>query len=157
MTAKKTIIIASFLFVVLAVSASGWGIGVAAGIQPLGGLPGSNVMLSFQAPVVPILFGVGFAVGTETFNMGITADWWAVNPNIVGILNFYLGPGLYFGVAGDEIDLGGRIPVGLNIFPIPWLEIFIEIAPTLVVRFADPVQFPVFGLQSSLGLRFWFN
>jgi hypothetical protein len=158
---KKVIIIAAVLFVVMAVSASAWGIGIAAGIDPLGGLPGSNLMLSVKPPSFPVLFGVGFTVWENIFNLGIIADWWVVNPNLFSFVNFYIGPGLYLGInsgAGgySTVNLGGRVPIGLNIFPLKWLELFIEIAPTLAVGF-EPIQFPIFSLQGAFGIRFWFN
>lgn len=155
-TVSKVIIISVLLVVIMAASASAWGIGVAVGIEPLGGLLDPGVMLSFMPPKVPILFGVGFIIGQSQFAMGVTADWWALNRNLVGILNIYMGPGLYFGIAGDLISLGGRLPIGLNIFPIDFLELFIEIAPVLAVTFRDPILFPDFRLMGAFGLRFWF-
>lgn len=154
---RKTIVVAVLLFVVVAMGASAWGIGAAIGIAPIGGLPGSNVLLSIMPPKVPILFGVGFTIGQAQFAMGITADWWMVNTNLFSFVNLYLGPGLYLGIEGSNITFGGRVPIGLNIFPIKWLELFLEIAPVLAIEFTDPITFPVFDLQGAFGLRFWFN
>jgi hypothetical protein len=75
--------------------------------------------------------------------------------NLFSFINYYLGPGFYVGYQND-LFLGGRLPIGLNVYPIKNLELFLEIAPTLAVGIGDVVTFPVFGFQSALGLRFWF-
>jgi hypothetical protein len=52
--------------------------------------------------------------------------------------------------------LGGRLPIGVNIYPIKNLELFLELAPTLAVGIGEEITFPVFGVQGAFGLRFWF-
>lgn len=152
----KALIIAVALLVVVAVPATfATGIGVSAGLSPLGGLPGSNVMLSLKLDQLPFLMGVGFVIGQSTFGFGFTADWWALNQNLFSFVNYYIGPGFYLGYSNNLL-VGGRLPIGLNIFPVKNLELFLEIAPTLAVRFSDPIKFPEFGLQGAFGLRFWF-
>jgi hypothetical protein len=135
------------------------GVGVAIGIQPLGGLPGSNVMLSLKLDKMPMLMGIGFSVGSNQFNFGVTADYWAVHEKAFSLgkvpFNYYLGPGGYVGYGGS-LTLGGRLPIGLNVYPLKNFEAFVELAPTLVVQFANPIKFPVFGLQSAFGVRVWF-
>ncbi|HOX92046.1 MAG TPA: hypothetical protein PLC54_03925 [Spirochaetales bacterium] len=135
-------------------SAFATGVGVAFGLQPVGGLPGSNVMLSLKMDNLPLI-GLGFSLGQNVVSFGFTADWWMVNENLFSFINFYLGPGFYLGYQTDLL-LGGRLPIGLNIFPVKSLELFLEIAPTLAVRLSDPIVFPEFGLQGAFGLRFWF-
>jgi hypothetical protein len=135
------------------------GVGAAVGISPLGGLPGSNVMLSVKFDKLPLLMGFGFTIGTNQFGFGATADYWAVHEKAFAIgklpFEYYLGPGAYAGYSG-ALDLGGRFPIGLDVYPMKNLEAFIEVAPTLVIQFANPVRFPVFGFQSAFGVRFWF-
>jgi hypothetical protein len=135
------------------------GVGASVGISPLGGLPGSNVMLSLKLEKVPMILGLGFAVGSNQFGFGVTADYWAVHEKLFSLgkvpFNYYLGPGAYVGYGGS-LSLGGRLPIGLDVYPIKNFEAFIEIAPTLVIQFANPIKFPVFGLQSAFGVRFWF-
>lgn len=131
------------------------GLGVSAGL-PIGpGLPGSNVMLSLKLDQLPFLMGIGFSIGQEVFSFGFTADWWALNKNLFSFVNYYLGPGLYVGYAGG-LALGGRLPIGLNIYPVKNLELFLEIAPTLAVGIGEVITFPLFGAQGAFGLRFWF-
>jgi len=131
------------------------GVGVAVGIDPLGGLPGSNVMLSLKVDQIPFLMGIGFAIGQDTFQFGLTGDYWVLNANLFSFVNYYLGPGFYVGYANDLV-LGGRLPIGLNAYPIDNLELFVELAPTLAVGIGEPIRFPVFGIQGAFGLRFWF-
>jgi hypothetical protein len=152
---KKVLILSVLLFVIVSVSSFSWGVGASIGVQPLGGLPGSNVMFSFKLDQLPILFGVGFTIWEDVFNFGITADWWLVNENLFSFVNFYLGPGAYLGIGGT-VNIGARLAAGLNIFPIDFLEIFFEIAPSLGLGI-NPIVFPVFGLQGAIGVRFWFN
>jgi len=152
----KTLVIAIVLLVAIAVPMTfATGVGAAFSLPVGGGLPGSGLMLSLKVPEVPFLMGIGFALGTETFQFGLTGDWWVANSNLFSFINYYLGPGFYLGYSGNLL-LGGRFPIGLNIFPIKNLELFVEIAPTLSIQFSDPVDFPVFGAQSAFGLRFWF-
>lgn len=131
------------------------GVGVAAGIQPLGGLPGSNVMLSLKVDQLPFLLGLGFTIGQDVFQFGLTGDYWVANSNLFSFVNYYLGPGFYVGYS-NSLLLGGRLPIGLNVYPIKNLELFVEVAPTLAIQFSDPIDFPVFGIQGAFGLRFWF-
>jgi len=154
MQGKKVVLVIALVALIAVPAVFATGIGVAAGL-PLGGLPGSNVMLSLKLDSVPLLMGIGFSIGSTNTSFGFTGDWWAVNSNLFSFVNFYLGPGFYVGYAGN-LMLGGRLPVGLNIFPIKNLELFVEIAPTLAVQFGNPVEFPVFGFQGAFGLRFWF-
>ena len=150
---RKIVLLSLILFVSIASFSFGLGIGVAGGI-PIGeGLPGTNVLLSVKLPDIPIVFGAGFRI--DNFALGITADWWLIQEPLVDLLNVYLGPGIYFGyIENSTIDLGGRLPIGLNIYPISWLELFLEVAPTLSINLQNG-QFPQFGVQASIGLRFW--
>ncbi|AHC14536.1 hypothetical protein [Salinispira pacifica] len=146
---KKFAIILVILMIITVFSASAVGIGASFGL-PIGGLPGTDVMLSAKLDSLPFLLGLGF--GIEPAYFGATADWWVLNENLAGALNIYLGPGLYIGGAANEFQLGGRLPIGLNMYPVDFLELFVEIAPTLTIA---PV-FPSFGAQAAFGLRFWF-
>lgn len=154
----KIALVALILLVAVAVPATfATGVGAAFGL-PFGGLPGSNVMLSLKLDSLPFLMGIGFSLGENQTSFGFTADWWMVNQNLFSFINYYLGPGFYLAYDGpaQNILLGGRLPIGLNMFPVKNLELFVEIAPTLAVRFSNPIVFPQFGFQGAFGLRFWF-
>lgn len=153
---KKTIVIAIVLLVAIAVPMTfATGVGAAFGL-PIGtGLPGSNVMLSLKLSNIPFLMGLGFSIGDTTSSFGFTGDWWVANQNLFSFVNYYLGPGFYIGYS-NALVLGGRFPLGLNVYPIKNLELFVELAPTLAVGLGDPITFPVFGVQGAFGARFWF-
>lgn len=137
------------------------GVGISAGL-PIGpGLPGSNLMLSLKLDSFPLLLGIGGSFGENQIRLGITADYWIANNNLASILNWYIGIGGFFGAGiaenGGDFDAGLRIPIGLNIFVLDRvLELFVEIAPAIGVRFGNTVQFPALGAQGALGFRVWF-
>ncbi|MFW5777122.1 MAG: hypothetical protein ACOCZB_07530 [Spirochaetota bacterium] len=147
---KKTLIIAFGLLVIVAASGFSLGLGLAYGLDPVGGLP-QNVLFSMKFDEVPALLGLGFSF-EEPIRIGMTADWWLASGNLVSFINYYVGPGLYAGIGENIFDIGLRIPVGLNAYPIPELELFLEIAPAVAFlpTFPDP------GLQGAVGFRFWF-
>ncbi len=153
---SKVFIIAIVLMLVVAVPMTfATGVGAAFGLPLGGGLPGSNVMLSLKVSQLPFLMGLGFNIGEDSSAFGFTGDWWVANENLFSFVNYYLGPGFYLGYA-DALLLGGRFPVGLNVYPVKNLELFVEVAPTLAVGIGDTVTFPMWGFQSACGLRFWF-
>ncbi len=152
---KKILLFAVIILIISSTSAFSWAIGGSFGIDPLGGLP-MQVMLSVKPPSIPIVFGVGAQINQDLFNVGLTLDWWLYQSPLVGIISIYIGPGLYLAVP-DPFELGGRIPVGLQIFPIDILELFLEITPALVfVSNRSGITIPQFALQGAVGFRFWF-
>lgn len=159
---KKKILlltIALLLLVTVAATAAKWSVGGAFGIDVLGGLPSSQAMVTFRLPFgVPLQWGLGMTLQQQAFTLGLTVDWWLFHSPLVGILSIYIGPGLY-GAVGDTLELGGRIPVGLQVFPLSKeiLEIFLEISPTLVFLSNSGITIPDFRLQAAFGFRFWFN
>jgi hypothetical protein len=150
------IVFAIFLTVSTQSFAGTWGVGGAFSIDALGGLP-QQAMLSLKTPHLPVLWGVGMQLGQDNVNIGMTADWWLHTQKLFNFVNLYVGPGLY--AAGpDQFELGGRVPIGLNAYPVSALEIFLEVAPTvLVLSQRDGINIPQFALQGAFGLRFWFN
>ncbi|NBC30985.1 MAG: hypothetical protein GVY29_13460 [Spirochaetes bacterium] len=154
---RKVVLIVLAILMIAAMSASAdtFGVGVAAGLNPLGGLPGQNVMLSVKFPQLPVLWGIGMQLSQDTFGLGLTADWWLFTQNLFSFVNLYIGPGLY--VAVPNFELGGRVPIGLNAYPIEVLELFLEFAPTWAPITGNGFDTGNFGLQGSFGLRFWFD
>ncbi|MBU0936722.1 MAG: hypothetical protein KKI09_12645 [Spirochaetes bacterium] len=152
---RKVIFLLVLLVMVAVPLTFATGIGVAAGLNPIGGLPGSNLMLSLKLAQVPFLMGVGFTLGQDVFSFGFTGDYWILNQPLVNFIHYYLGPGFYIGYQ-NALLVGGRFPFGLNVWPLKNLELFLEVAPTLAIRLSDPIVFPEFGLQGAFGLRFWF-
>ena len=78
-----------------------------------------------------------------------------VNKRIDGIFYWYLGPGLYVGAGTGYLGLGIRVPIGLQIFIIEPLELFIEAAPRFGLGLS-PLDFPQVGIMAAIGFRFWF-
>jgi hypothetical protein len=147
---RKVLIIAVALLVIAATSGFALGMGLAFGLDPLGNMP-ANVLFSVKFEQFPFLMGLGFNFDGP-FRFAMTADWWLVQQPLGGMIDVYAGPGFFAGITSDELDLGLRIPLGLSIYPIAPLELFVELAPA--IRFM-PV-FPEPGLQSAFGFRFWF-
>jgi hypothetical protein len=156
MMRRKSLVAAIALLVFVAVPMTyATGVGAAFGLPIGSGLPGSNVMLSLRVAQIPFLMGLGFSIGESATSFGLTGDWWVAKGNLFSFFNYYMGPGFYVGYA-NNLFLGGRLPIGINVYPVKNLELFFEIAPTLAIGFGDVITFPVFGAQSAIGLRFWF-
>ncbi len=154
---KRTLLAAcaAALLLIPASNAWSWGIGASFGLNDLGGNPGQNVMASIKLDETPFLFGIGGRISDGNVTLGLTADWWMVHKNLVNFLNYYIGPGLYFALS-EEIELGGRLPIGINAYPLDPLELFLEIAPTIALLAPEGIEFPNLGLQGAIGFRFWF-
>jgi hypothetical protein len=155
---KKKILILALVLVLFAVfSASAYqaAIGGEFALRLANGLP-SSALLSFRLPKLPPVFGVGVSIpegGDASF--ALMADWWLAQGNLVGFVNYYIGPGVYIAVA-QEATAGIRVPIGLNAYPIKPLEVFIEFAPAVSLLVPSGVQIPQWGLQAGFGFRFWF-
>lgn len=155
---KKIAIVAVVLMIAVTMAgmADTLGIGAAWSLSALGGLPNS-AMLSLKVPQLPILWGVAAQFGAGDFNMGLTADWWLYQQNLVSFIGLYVGPGVYLSLP-QPFEIGGRIPIGLNAYPLDFLELFVEIAPAIVLFSSDSgVTIPNFRFQGALGVRFWFD
>ncbi len=156
---KKIIILILLLTVFTAVNVSALAIGGAFSINILdAAIPGGA--LSLKLDQLPLMWGIGFSIGGSGFNVGITGDWWLYHSPLFSIVSLYIGPGGYVKINSSNdniaVDLGARIPVGLQIFPIKPLELFLEIAPSIGIDIGQSVTFPRWGLQGAVGFRFWF-
>jgi hypothetical protein len=118
-----------------------------------GGLP-MSAMLLFHIPQVPLMFGIGVS---SPIALAVTADYWAAHGSLGSIFSWYAGVGGYLALdLGPDatVTAGGRIPIGLQAWPVgPVLELFIEIAPAVGVVLV-PTGFD-WHLQGAIGLRFW--
>lgn len=155
---NKIIILVLVLFVFAAASTFAIGVGGAFSFSPFGDSVYYGGALTFKIDDWPLI-GVAASGDSGNFNLGATADWWYYNDNLTGPLNLYAGVGGYGMLSmgnNTNIDLGLRIPFGLNIFVIDPLEIFLELAPAAGIRVGDNFRFPVWNLQSAVGFRFWF-
>jgi hypothetical protein len=118
-----------------------------------GGLP-MGAMLTLHLPSFPLFLGIG--ISTEPA-LALTGDYWFAHGNLTGIVDYYAGIGGYVTLDFNPMDIavGGRIPLGLQIWPFGQaFEIFIEVAPAVGVSLV-PTAFN-WHLQGAIGFRFWF-
>lgn len=118
-----------------------------------GGLP-MSAMLLLHIPQVPLMFGIGVS---NPLALAVTADYWAAHGNLGSVFSWYAGIGGYLAVdlgPSGTITAGGRIPIGLQAWPVgSVLELFIEIAPAVGIVLV-PTGFD-WHFQGAVGLRFW--
>jgi len=120
------------------------------------GLPGS-ALLSFRIPGIPPVFGLGLSIPGNggRSSLVLLADWWLAQGNLVGFVDYYIGPGAFLGITDGGAQLGLRVPIGLDAYPIKPLEFFIEFAPAVNILSGSGVS-SSFELQAGFGFRFWF-
>ncbi len=109
--------------------------------------------LTFRIHPIPIMWGLVYDFGDQG-SIALSGDWWVINAHLTGALDYYLGVGLYVGTSfgsGGGINFGGRIPIGIQFYPIQKLEVFLEGAP--VVSFIPRISI---GGEFRLGLRVHF-
>ena len=145
----KKIIIISLLLLILLVPASLFaeiGAGIVLG-EPTG--------LSFKSGNLAVGLGWSFASKSDN-RIDASIDWWLINEDFVGPLNWYLGVGTKIGLKlnqdKDIFNIGLRIPIGIQMWPVEKLELFLEIAPgILLIPGTDP------DISGGIGLRYYFQ
>ena len=119
------------------------------------------------------LLGLNFRVADDTYHLKVTADWKMLTPPLEDIqpteladklspslknkLSYYIAFGGYVNSSfGEEEQVTGglRFPAVLQFFPNESIELFIEVAPKMGIKF--PLEFPVWGVEGGAGFRFWF-
>jgi hypothetical protein len=162
----------------------GFGIGVV-GNYSFAGFGGMGGGLSLKFPGIPIYWALNLGFGENYLGFGITGDSYLIDKNLAGPLHWFFGLGGYFsyygytvkGISGfvDEHTYswmygGVRVPIGLSLQPIPLLEIFIDVAPSIGVGIYSGYEYKSFGITrkesgtvglgwgipTEVGLRFWF-
>jgi len=154
---KRLVLAVCLSLGLVATGASALGIGGAFSVGMLGGLP-SSAMLSLKLDNVRPVLGIGVSVGGGAAQFGATADWWLYQGKLAGPLGLYVALGGYADLqtgSTSTIGLGARLPIGIQIFPLKPLELFLEVAPRAGLTF-NAFQFPVWGIQGAAGFRFWF-
>jgi hypothetical protein len=157
---KKILGFVAVLFVVGAMNASALGIGVQGnfGWSQIAGYGGSLLI----SPTEKLHFAVGADLWDGGLGIGVTADFWIINPNITGVLDWYFGVGPYGNLfLGDSIGIGAgvRVPVGLDL-KFDRVDIFLQFAPGINVidvpsgRILGILGFWFHGV-GNLGIRFW--
>ena len=82
-------------------------------------------------------------------------DVWVVNPQTEDLQSYYIGLGGYAATtsanSSTTFNFGGRVPFGLQLFPVDQLEIFIEASPMII--FVPTIDWAV---SVRLGFRILF-
>ena len=162
----------------------GFGIGVV-GSYGFGtvGYAGAGGGLSLKIPGVPVFWAINAAFGTGYFGVGLTGDYYIIDEVIASDigLNWFLGVGGFFswyhwsfttfgGYTYDNLSFGARVPIGISWQPIPMLEIFADVAPSIGAFMNGKWSYKVSGVETSgggdlglywgvpieLGIRLWF-
>jgi len=137
------------------------------------------ILLALPASSAPKKFGAGIIIGEPTgislkylnFASGIAwsvqnhlhihVDYWIYNGLLKSPVNWFIGAGAKFRYMTKEskdrkekdnaFGFGFRIPVGLQWFVIPEVELFAELAPGISL-------FPgtAFDIDGGLGARYYF-
>lgn len=132
-----------------------WALGLQGGYVVNGA---AGLSVTFKVPKAPLVFAADLGFNSDYFSVGATGDYWLANPNITGPLYWYYGPGLAASVSLDDdlgIFAGARFVVGLNVFPIQPLEIYLQAAGQIGVYIDDGVGLG-WGVPVNLGIRWWF-
>lgn len=128
-----------------------------------------GIAVTFKLDSTPFYYAVNWRIEEKVQNIGVTADYWVLNKNLVYLANSPLN--IFFGIGGFcnltfnqndgadafESSLGLRVPVGVNMYLADGvIEPFVQVAPSFGLRFipaieADKVYWPI-----SAGFRIWF-
>lgn len=153
---KKIFIVAALLMVVCVGGAFAWGIGIQGG----GGFPDyGNAAITFKLDTVPFVFATNFTF-RDGFGVGLTGDYWFLNDNIVGPLNWFIGAGAGISLGGfnDNLILGleGRLPIGLNMYLVDgFIEPYVQVVPSVGLNVLPQIGLR-WGFAGNIGIRFWF-
>lgn len=153
---KKIFIVAALLMVVCVGGAFAWGIGIQGG----GGFPDyGNAAITFKLDTVPFVFATNFTF-RDGFGVGLTGDYWFLNDNIVGPLNWFIGAGAGISLGGfnDNLILGleGRLPIGLNMYLVDgFIEPYVQVVPSVGLNVLPGIGLR-WGFAGNIGIRFWF-
>jgi len=166
----KKVVLCLALFAILATGTasadhpSGFGIGVQGGFSGSWGVKGGlgNGAFSLKLPSLPIFWAVRLDIVEGYLGLGVSGDYYLIDSKLVPAigLNWYLGIGgaLGLSIGKDMLGLGvaARLPIGLSWQPIQFLEIFLQVVPSLGVSILPGFHFPYGGWGGDIGIRLWF-
>ncbi len=167
---KKTLIIAVLMLSLASMSIFALGIGIQGGSDVYNygyygyGYYGrySSLDITFKIDSIPLMFAVGIP-SFNPFALGISADYWILNPTLTGgngwNLSWYLGVGGFVNFFIPQNDFffgfGARVPIGLSFrFLKEILELYLQIAPGIELDVYNGVH-PGFILPINYGFRVW--
>lgn len=151
-------IIVALLMLCIAGSVFAVGIGIQGGTD-VANSGTTGIDITFKLDSVPFVFAVGIP-SFDPLAIGLTADYWILNDNLVGPLNWFIGAGLFgqLFIGDDDFNftVGARVPVGLNFFfARDMFELYLQVAPGLGANIGNGVEMD-FVCPINYGLRFWF-
>ena len=98
---------------------------------------------------------VGYSLGKNHSSIRGNVDQWFYTSSVSPESQVYVGAGITAGLAYSpasfELELGARVPIGLQYFPNQNIELFMEWAPIFYV-------FPstTMGFSPAIGMRVYF-
>lgn len=111
------------------------GAGIYGNLMGNGTGTGGGLGLTLRYSSFPVL-GIEWNMLPNSSILGMSIDWWVVNQPLGGIFSYYIGVGGYAAIntAGvvNIFTFGGRVPLGLQVYPIEPLEIFLEASPMII-------------------------
>ncbi|HZK20476.1 MAG TPA: hypothetical protein VFC68_07115 [Treponemataceae bacterium] len=133
------------------------GIGLQGGTNVADNGQGS-VDFTFKLNSQPFIFAVGIP-SFEPLAIGFSADYWLVNDNIAGPVNYFVGCGgfgsIFIGSDVLGLSIGGRIPLGLNMFFAKNVfELYLQMAPGFKIKLTNGIR-PSFVCPANFGFRVW--
>lgn len=126
------------------------GIGLYGNLAGNGTGAGGGAGLSLRYGQFPVI-GLEWNFMPGASLIGVSLDAWLVNQTIVDRFAYYIGIGGYAAITGgapNTFHFGGRIPLGLQLFPIDPLEVFLEVSPMII--FVPAIDWT---LSARLGFR----
>lgn len=111
------------------------GIGIYGNLVGNGTGTGGGLGLTLRNGSFPVI-GFEWNMMTGSSVIGGSLDWWITNQQLGGIFSYYMGVGGYAARTStggvDVFNFGGRVPLGLQVFPFQPLEIFVEVSPMII-------------------------
>ncbi len=156
---KKILAIALVLFVAIggcfAKGSSGLtGIGLFGSYGGATGYTGGGAGLTLKFGSFPVL-GIQYNFYNSYSSLALSCDYYVIDSKAIGgPLTWYLGVGGFAGFAfgnngnSSSFDMGLRLPIGLQIWPVSKLELYIGAVPT--IRFLPSI---IPGIGAEVGLR----
>jgi hypothetical protein len=159
---KKILGLTAVLLTALAIESYAIGLGLQFGGNALSGFddPGLSVLIS---PNDQTHGAITWFVGTNGLSVGGSVDYWFVLKDIAqlgsGDLRFFIGPGVYAGIAIWEnyfgLNAGVRLPIGLD-WNIGSVDVFVQAVPRVGLGILPSPGFDRLYVDVNLGARFWF-
>jgi hypothetical protein len=166
----KKVVLCLALFAILATGTvfadhpGGFGIGVQFGyIGNWGGGSFGNAALSLKLPGLPVFWAARLDMFGGYFGLNVSGDVYLIDSGLIPLLglNWYLGLGIGAGFTFTDNDvlglgLSARLPIGISWQLFSFIEVFLQVVPTLGVTVVPEFHFPYGGVGGDLGVRLWF-